>query len=293
MKKTVNLISVLGAVIILTACSYFDIGEKIDVSADHPQKIDLVTGEAIEAQPLAPVEYEDVADMIRQSSDGRVQIFPLDDAPVTDAPFDGSFNDNAYDGGAIDVSPVPAVPLYAENNRNPYPGVEVYPLDDAMAAVINTPISSASADAPMTLTPFPEKEGVIPGRGGNAVAVATPGGVPAVVYFAHDSVSLNQKDLAQISELVRNYEPDAVRDISVAGHASVQSSITDPVQRKIVNLKVSMDRAFAVARALIESGVPPERIETRAYGETRPPGLSDMPIDVASRRVEIYGISVQ
>lgn len=309
MKKSLNLICALVAIMAVTGCSYFDTGEPVDVTADHPQAIDLTTGQPIQAQPLgagqetaaatdgkpfdyAPIGYNDAAEAVRQSSDGRVQIFPLDDEqPVSDAPFNGSYN---YNGGSIDVSPVEATPLFASstNTRNPYPGVEIYPLDDAM-----TNFSSPQPDAaPASLMPFPvaENTGHSFGRSGDFVAVPTmPGGVPSVIYFAHDSVALNQQDLAQISALARNYGPGAAQDISVAGHASVQSSIADPVQRKLINLKISMDRAFAVARALIESGIPAERVKTHGYGEEVPPAPSDKPVEIAARRVEIYGISTQ
>lgn len=305
MKKSLNLICALVAIMAVTGCSYFDTGEPVDVAADHPQAIDLTTGAPIEAQPLAPGKdmaadgkpfdyapfgYNDAAEAVRQSSDGRVQIFSLDDEPVSDAPFNGSYND--YNGGAIDVSPVAATPLFAQNTNNPYPGVEIYPLDDAMTNFSSTQPSAA----PASLMPFPvaENAGHNFGRGGDFVAAPTlPGGVPSVIYFAHDSVSLSQQDLAQISALVRNYGPGAAQDISVAGHASVQSSVPDPVKRKLINLKVSMDRAFAVARALIESGIPAERVKTHGYGEEVPPAPSDKPVEVAARRVEIYGISTQ
>ena len=287
MKKFTNLICILGTASLLTACSYFDTSEEpVDVTSTQPQAIDLTTGQAVEAQPLAPIEYKDVADVIHQSTDGRVQIFSLDDDTVTTP---DSFNEGSYN--TIDVNPVDAVPLYAQagqNVLNPYPGVEIYPLDEAMTTY-SRPLPTGG---PTSLTPFPVAENQV-GRGGDFVAVALPGGVPAMVYFAHGSSSLNQEDLALISSLARNYGPGAAQDISVAGHASVQSSLTDPVQRKIINLKVSMDRAFAVARALIESGIPPERIQTAAYGEERPPAPSDKPVEVAARRVEIYGVSVQ
>ncbi len=310
MKKSLNLICALMAIMAVTGCSYFDSGEPVDVTADHPQAIDLTTGAPIEMQPLAPGQdvaaegrpfdyapfgYNDAAEAVRQSSDGRVQIFSLDDEPVADAPFNGSYNDSYNgNGSAIDVSPVTATPLFASsaNIKNPYPGVEIYPLDDAMTN-FSSPQPSA---APASLMPFPvaENAGHSFGRGGDFVAAATmPGGVPSVIYFAHDSVALSQQDLAQISSLARNYGPGAAQDISVAGHASVQSSVPDPVKRKLINLKVSMDRAFAVARALIESGIPAERVKTHGYGEEVPPAPSDKPVEIAARRVEIYGISTQ
>ena len=132
-----------------------------------------------------------------------------------DAATDYPTTANAYsptNNGAIDVSPVEATPLFTSstNTKNPYPGVEIYPLDDAMTNFSNPQPSAA----PASLMPFPvaENTGGSFGRSGDFVAAATmPGGVPSVIYFAHDSVSLSQQDLAQISALARNYGPGAAQ----------------------------------------------------------------------------------
>ncbi len=290
MKKIKNLVCILGVGTVLAACSYFETGGPEVATAQPLEKVDLMAGQEIEAQPLAPVEYKDVADVIRNSSDGRVEIFPLEGDPFS---YDESFPGSSE---PIEVTPLSAIPVGGEpGGMSLYPGVEVFPLDDAMDMQMRAH-RGGTLDAPISLTPFPDNGkigGRDAGRGSDFVAVGLPDGSPAVVYFAHDSTALNPEGLAQVSSLARNYGAGGGRDISVAGHASVQSSVDDPVQRKIINLKISMDRAFAVARALIESGIPPERIETRGYGEVRPAPLSDKPVEVASRRVEIFGVSVQ
>ena len=49
-----------------------------------------------------------------------------------------------------------------------------------------------------------------------------------------------------------------------------------------------MDRALSVSRELIRGGVPAERIQTTAWGDTKPPvGGYSMDPEAASRRVEI------
>jgi outer membrane protein OmpA-like peptidoglycan-associated protein len=287
MKKIANLFIILGSASLLAACSYFDTGETVDVSAQKPaESVDLTTGQ-VQSQVLDPVEYRDVADVIHRSSDGRVEVFPLDgedwragEENVNDVPGPQS------SAGPLDIQPVSAVPVYNETYLNAYPGVEVFPLDDEMAAMVN-PRVVQYAPPVSELTPFPGQERGVPDHGYVSLHA---GGNPLTIYFDHDSVSLKQEDLATLSVVSRGYSG---QDISVMGHASVMSSIQDPVQRKIINLKISMDRAFAVARALIESGIPPERIETKGYGETRPPVPSHKPVDVASRRVEVSGVSVQ
>jgi outer membrane protein OmpA-like peptidoglycan-associated protein len=284
MRKIINLVCILGTAGLLAACSYFDTGEEVDVSSQPAETIDLQNGDIAQSQ-LAPVEYKDVADAVRRTSDGRVEIFPLDGS---DWSTDGSVstsndfsNDDFSSNEPIDIQPVQAVPLYQEgyNSSNAYPGVEVYPLDDQMAGIVNPRLGPTSVQP---LTPLATSS--------DFVALGVPGGGPTVVYFDHDSVTLNSSDASMLTALGRSY---GGQDISVVGHASVTSSVDDPIQRKIINLKISMDRAFAVARALIEGGIPPERIETKGYGEVRPPLASNQPVEVASRRVEIYGVSVQ
>ena len=283
MKKIINLFCILGMAGLLAACSYFDTGEGVDISSAQP----AMTVPA-DSPVLAPVEYKDVANVIEQSSDGRVQIFPLD----------GEDRDEANDkplgvrsSGPVEIQPVDAVPLYNESYREAYPGVEVFPLDDDMAALVNPHIMRYAAPAhevtPSPLTPFPDEED----KTADVVSLSPPAeNNPVAVYFDHDSSALKQEDLALLSDVAHHY---GGQDISVAGHASSQSSIADPVRRKIANLKVSMDRAFAVARALIESGVPAEHVEAKGYGETRPPVPGHKPVEVASRRVEITGVSMQ
>lgn len=286
MKKIANLLVILGSASLLAACSYFDTGEKVDVSTEKPaETVDLTNG-GVQSQVLDPVEYRDVADVIHRSSDGRVEIFPLDgenweagENDVNEMPMPPQSS-----GEPIDIQPVNAVPVYNEVYMNAYPGVEVFPLDDEMAKMVNPRVVQHAAPV-SGLTPLPGQENT-----DRSFVSLHAGGNPLTIYFDHDSVSLNQEDLATLSAVGQAYNG---QDISVMGHASVMSSIQDPVQRKIINLKISMDRAFAVARALIESGIPPERIETKGYGETRPPVPSHKPVDVASRRVEVTGVSVQ
>lgn len=286
MKKIANLLIILGSASLLAACSYFDTGEQVDVGEAKPaESVNLTSAAPVDSQVLAPVEYRDVADVIHRDSDGRVEIFPLDgesweagENDVIEMPMPQS------SGGPIDIQPVTAVPIYNEVYMNAYPGVEVFPLDDEMAAMVNPRLVQHVAPVP-GLTPLPGEN-----VAENGYVSLHAGGNPLTIYFDHDSVSLNQEDLATLSTVGRGYTG---QDISVMGHASVMSSIQDPIQRKIINLKISMDRAFAVARALIESGIPPERIETKGYGETRPPVPGHKPIEVASRRVEVLGVSVQ
>ena len=70
--------------------------------------------------------------------------------------------------------------------------------------------------------------------------------------------------------------------VRVEGHASTNAGTNDPIRARILNLKESMNRAYAVSRTLIEEGVPAEKIKTIGYGDTVPAGSEDQ-----QRRVDI------
>lgn len=59
---------------------------------------------------------------------------------------------------------------------------------------------------------------------------------------------------------------------------------TDPRGSGAYNLRISQERADAVAQALVEHGIGCQRIEAVGYGETRP--IADAPM-AAQRRVEL------
>jgi outer membrane protein OmpA-like peptidoglycan-associated protein len=127
------------------------------------------------------------------------------------------------------------------------------------------------------------------GETGNFVNIATAGEPIARIYFEHDSAQLSESDVRVITELAQLYNTNRGSALSVEGHASTASSISDPVRRKEVNLKISMERAYSVARALMHSGVPAGAIRTVAWGEEVPAsGNSAMDIEAASRRVEVF-----
>lgn len=289
MKKFLNLICILGATAMLAACSYFDTGD-VDVSNQPPgQAIDLTTGQPIGATPQ-PVNLSEVAARV---SDGSVEIFPFEDGGVS-APMPVTNNSVSSD---INVESVPAVPTYPQSGHaiQPNPSVEVFPLDDDMAKLIHAePVYTGNTTTTSDIQPLLPEAAPFSAddRGSDFAAVSVPGAGQSVVYFEHDMASVRSEDESVLSSLARSYNGSST--IEVAGHASTRSSMHDPIQRKIVNLKISMERAFNVAKALIEAGVPAERIETKGYGETRPPADSaGSDLEIASRRVEISGISRQ
>ena len=113
------------------------------------------------------------------------------------------------------------------------------------------------------------------------------GGQKVVLYFEHDSTNLGRHDLEKIASIASGYRG---RTLNVEGHASIVANYQDARQKEIVNLKVSMDRAFAVSQELIKRGVPADSIRMMAWGDSKAPlAVNGMAPEAAARRVEISG----
>jgi outer membrane protein OmpA-like peptidoglycan-associated protein len=247
MRNLKSFLCIICASFVLVGCSYFDIGEP-EVSA-NPEQIDLMADQ--QAQDVAPAPAQDM-DLMNNMSSESVQVFPLDGPSA--AP--------AQDNGSVSAWG------HAPRNTSNDPSVQVFPLDDAMAEAIH-PTGLAPTGSPAPLLPENSNAPVSRSRDGNH----------AQVFFDHNSGELDSSAESVVSGFAQGHKGGT---ISVDGHASETASVDDPIQRKIINLKMSMERAFAVARRLIEDGVPAESIRTSAWGETRP-GESE----AASRRVDI------
>ena len=71
----------------------------------------------------------------------------------------------------------------------------------------------------------------------------------------------------------------------VVGHASGAGPANDPVRRRIANFSVSQDRANAVARALMQFGLPAETVEISAVGDAEP---LERGAGASNQRAEIF-----
>jgi outer membrane protein OmpA-like peptidoglycan-associated protein len=77
--------------------------------------------------------------------------------------------------------------------------------------------------------------------------------------------------------------------VRVVGHASSRTKDLDPYQHRLVNLRISMDRANSVARGLRRLGIPANKIITEAKSDNNPVYQEVMPAgEAGNRRVEIY-----
>lgn len=202
------------------------------------------------------------AEMTRTDSGGSVEIYDLDaEYPYTRASVNEVQDARIEEGSRI----------LTDSN------VTVYPLDGGVPRTeVSAPgLMPPSGAAQPYQSPFNQSY--------------APAASPAYIYFNNGSSSLGQYDKIKIEDVsdklrMTNYS----NLVQVEGHASTKTATRDPVQKRIVNLKMSMDRAMNVSRQLIKEGVPADIIQTTAWGDTRAPAATDgMSADAAARRVEI------
>ncbi len=117
---------------------------------------------------------------------------------------------------------------------------------------------------------------VTPNANGNIDLV-----MPGNITFAFDSASLNPSFRPTLDKLAATMNEYNQNTVTIAGH-------TDSVGNPSYNMKLSRDRAYAVANYLSARGVASNRINVVAYGQTRP--IADNNSDYGrqqNRRVEL------
>ena len=195
-------------------------------------------------------------------------------------------------GSTVSPPPPPAQPAGVGFARQPLPAAPPPPpvLDGRAGALPPAQLPApANLDAMLRQT-FPDAQAtpprtVLPGA---ATPAATPGGTPAaVLYFQGGSVALSGEDRQILSEVAK-----VVRDrgavVQIVGHASRESSDSDPIRRRGAMLDLSAQRAQAVLRELTRLGVAATQIDVQAMGDARPEFDDTKTTGVAgNRRVEI------
>lgn len=243
------------------------------------------------------------ADMALAQTNGSVRIFSLDDPapqqpaqsaaaspsmaplhPMDNTVMTGSIEKTSLDpsGGTSAAMPVP-VPQQPQSAPSALdPSVMVYSLDEA---------APRPRQQPQPVSPYPS--GWMPGNELPESPRESFGMVDsrepvAKIYFRNGSADLTPL----MQNLVEQLASDAKsgRMITIEGHASRRASTKDPVEARIINLKISMQRALAVSQELIRKGIPAPNIKTTARGDNQPPQTLEqgMSIESASRRVEIF-----
>lgn len=268
MHPSKSLICILLSVFLLAGCSHFQSDDETAAAGSGGEKIVLY--DQGQTQPRQPLSQMDLSPT--HLSNANVQVYGLDGAAPA--------GQGAYSGAIVTNDP----------------SVQVFPLDDEMARSMG--LGHVSSGMPAVNVGPVEQVDLGGGVGPTPMPLPSPSSTAndgvIRVYFDHDSSKVNAGAAGAIAEAVEKQKvaPDTV--LKVEGHASTDTKTDDPIKRRIINLKVSMDRAFAVAKSLMEKGVPAEKIKTVGRGDTQPPApVEGMDTAAASRRVEISPVSGQ
>jgi len=131
----------------------------------------------------------------------------------------------------------------------------------------------------------------IPGTPMGRAATMNGGVSPTeIIYFPGDTTSLSKSALAQVHSAVAAFQAGGgAGTVKVVGHASSRTA-NMPVERHLeVIFQKSQARANAVAQALIKAGVPADRVQIEAVGDSQPIYYESMPKgEDGNRRAEIY-----
>ncbi len=110
----------------------------------------------------------------------------------------------------------------------------------------------------------------------------------AIIRFNFGSTALDNRDREIIGQLAAIYRERGGK-VRLVGYASHDPGNKDASDETLVNFKISVDRATAVADELVRQGVPSRDIVIDAQGDQAFVHLAEGQIDEAQqRRVEVY-----
>ncbi len=143
------------------------------------------------------------------------------------------------------------------------------------AAMATQPVASAGSGGTSYLERQPRP------LASGAVRIAT-------IQFSNGSASLTSND-RKILANVRQLQRERGGRVHIIGHASSRTRTMDPVRHKMVNFKVSVERANVVARELMRMGFKKDELLVDAVSDTEPEFYEFMPSgEAGNRRAEIY-----
>ena len=170
------------------------------------------------SQPMSDTAMSQTyTDTINYKNNGSVQVFSLDENVQSAPP-----TDSAYGVGVDSVLP--------HNQGKAYGGdssVMVFPLD-------SNAVHGGRGDIPPMITPYDQGLNTADGA--------------ARVYFSHGAVGVNGAGKEVTAHVASQCRTVGCGLVKVEGHASTRAVAKDEVQRRLINLKVSMDRAMSVSR---------------------------------------------
>lgn len=145
-------------------------------------------------------------------------------------------------------------------------------------------VAAMAAPASASGTAF---HGLNAGQGNNAGVNARSVKV-ATVLFGNGSSQLSPRARQVLDQVASLYKSKG-GVVRVVGHASSRTRTMDPVKHTMVNFKVSVARADAVARHLLQRGVAKDRIAVGAVSDADPQFYEVMPTgEAGNRRAEVY-----
>lgn len=240
----------------LVGVALISIGLSACETASQDQKVEI-------SQPMSDTAMKQTyTDTINYKNNGSVQVFSLDEDVQPAPPIDSAY------GVGVDST----APVLPQGEGKPYGGdssVMVFPLD-----LDNDSAYSARGDIPPMITPHDQSLNADSGA--------------ARIYFSHGAIGVNGAGKEVTSHVANQCRAVGCGIVKVEGHASTRAVAKDEVQRRLINLKVSMDRAMSVSRQLIRDGVSADAIQVTAHGDRVPPVVPyGADPEAAARRVEI------
>lgn len=215
-------------------------------------------------------DQKDLVVLSGKLSGGAVEVYDLEGSAMRPS--------SATDGGkGVPFAMDPSITVFPIDGESAYPAHGMNNVGEIPSPYVEREgLDGFSAPLP---------SGFVPVRRPGILA----GGAPAQVYFQHGSASLNQEARQVLSSVAEDAKFSPVDRIRVEGHASSRAQTHDPVTNKVLNLKESMNRAFAVSEDLIRKGVPAEKIQTTGWGDTMaPPEIPGKDAEAAARRVDVF-----
>jgi outer membrane protein OmpA-like peptidoglycan-associated protein len=220
------------------------------------------------------------SDVVNNTGNSSVQVFSLD-AHDMSAPYVAEQT----------PAPVPQLPQGRGQQFGNNGNVQVFSLDDQNPSYNAGGFSAATPEGrggvKGGIPPMIDGMTPMPGAGPLSQGSAYQDGV-ARIYFAHGAKGVSSAGKQVSAQIGQQCRSGGCGVVKVEGHASTRAVAKDEVQRRIINLKISMDRAMNVMRQLVRDGVPAGSIQVTAHGDRVPPvSIPGGDAEGAARRVEI------
>jgi outer membrane protein OmpA-like peptidoglycan-associated protein len=131
----------------------------------------------------------------------------------------------------------------------------------------------------------------VPGTPAGMSAAMNGGVAPTqIIYFPGDSTSLPKAAQAKVREAAAAFRANGgAGTVKVVGHSSSRTGNMSVERHLEVIFQKSQARANAVAQALIKAGVPADKVQIEAVGDSQPVYYESMPKgEEGNRRAEIF-----